>query len=101
VVGKGQGATVGDELVAHYLGAHYATGQEFQASWDTGRPFAFTLGQGGVIPGWVKGLEGMKVGGRRLLIIPPALAYGAGGQGDIAPNETLIFVIDLLNDTPA
>jgi peptidylprolyl isomerase len=101
VVGKGQGATVGDELVAHYLGAHYTTGKQFQASWDTGRPFAFTLGQGGVIPGWVKGLEGMKIGGRRLLIIPPALAYGDQGQGDIKPGETLIFVVDLLNDTPA
>jgi peptidylprolyl isomerase len=101
VVGKGRAAKAGDNVSVHYVGALYRTGQEFEASWDSGKPFAFALDQGSVIPGWDQGVEGMKVGGRRLLVIPPDLAYGAQGQGSIGPNETLVFVVDLLNDTPA
>jgi len=101
VAGKGRAAKAGDNLVVHYVGALYKTGGQFEASWDSGKPFAFALGQGNVIPGWDQGLEGMKIGGRRLLIIPPDLAYGAQGQGSIGPDETLVFVIDLLNVTPA
>jgi peptidylprolyl isomerase len=101
VDGKGRAAKAGDNVVVHYVGALYKTGKQFEASWDSGSPYPFTLGQGAVIPGWDQGLQGMKVGGRRLLIIPPDLAYGAQGQGSIGPNETLVFVVDLLNDTPA
>jgi peptidylprolyl isomerase len=101
VDGKGRAAKPGDNLVVHYVGVLYKTGKQFDASWDGGRPFPFTLGQGSVIPGWDQGLQGMKVGGRRLLIIPPDLAYGPQGQGSIGPNATLVFVVDLLNDTPA
>jgi peptidylprolyl isomerase len=101
VDGKGRAAKAGDSVVVHYVGVLYKTGKQFDASWDGGRPFPFALGQGSVIPGWDQGLQGMKVGGRRLLIIPPDLAYGAQGQGSIGPNETLVFVVDLLNDTPA
>jgi peptidylprolyl isomerase len=101
VDGKGRAAKAGDNLVVHYVGVLYKTGKQFDASWDGGRPFPFALGQGSVIAGWDQGLQGMKVGGRRLLIIPPDLAYGAQGQGSIGPNATLVFVVDLLNDTPA
>jgi len=101
VDGKGRAAKAGDNVVVHYVGALYRTGKQFEASWDSGKPFPFALGQGSVIPGWDQGVAGMKVGGRRLLIIPPDLAYGAQGQGSIGPDETLIFVVDLLNTTPA
>jgi len=101
VAGKGRAAQAGDNVVVHYVGVLYKTAKQFDASWDAGRPFPFVLGQGGVIAGWDQGLQGMKVGGRRLLIIPPDLAYGAQGEGTIGPNETLVFVVDLLNDTPA
>ncbi|HET8949861.1 MAG TPA: FKBP-type peptidyl-prolyl cis-trans isomerase, partial [Solirubrobacteraceae bacterium] len=71
---------------------------QFDASWDRGEPFTFQLGSGGVIPGWDEGVKGMKVGGRRMLVIPPDLAYGAqGSPPTIGPNETLVFVIDLLD----
>jgi peptidylprolyl isomerase len=101
VAGKGRAAKAGDNVVVNYVGVLFSTGEQFDASWDSGKPFAFVLGQGGVIPGWDQGVAGMKIGGRRLLIIPPDLAYGAQGQGSIGPNETLVFVIDLLNTTPA
>jgi peptidylprolyl isomerase len=101
VAGKGRAAKAGDNVVVHYVGVLFSTGEQFDASWDSGKPFAFVLGQGGVISGWDQGVAGMKIGGRRLLIIPPDLAYGAQGQGSIGPNETLVFVIDLLNTTPA
>ena len=101
VAGKGRGAQAGDNLVVHYVGALYKTGGQFEASWDSGKPFPFPLGQRGVIAGWDQGIEGMKIGGRRLLVIPPDLAYGAQGNGSIGPDETLVFVIDLLNNTPA
>ena len=98
VKGKGPAAKAGDSLTVQYVGVSFATGEQFDASWDNGQPFDFQLGQGMVIPGWDKGLEGMKVGGRRRLTIPPEQAYGRQGSPPaIGPNETLIFVIDLLN----
>jgi peptidylprolyl isomerase len=95
--GTGPEAKAGDEVTVQYVGVNYKNGKEFDASWDRGEPFSFQLGAGMVIPGWDKGVEGMKVGGRRELIIPPNLAYGPEGSPPaIGPNETLIFVIDLL-----
>jgi peptidylprolyl isomerase len=101
VAGKGRAAKAGDNVVVHYVGVLFSTGKQFDSSWDAGKPFPFVLGQGGVIQGWDQGVAGMKIGGRRLLIIPPDLAYGAQGQGPIGPDETLVFVVDLLNATPA
>jgi len=98
VTGDGPTAEQGDTVEVQYVGVDYATGKQFDASWDSGKPFSFTLGSGQVIPGWDQGVEGMKVGGRRELIVPPDLAYGAQGQPPaIGPNATLIFVIDLLD----
>jgi len=94
--GKGPEAKIGDEVTVHYVGVLYKTGKQFDASWDRGEPFTFELGVGQVIAGWEQGIEGMKVGGRRELIIPPELAYGSEGGGTIPPNSTLIFVVDLL-----
>ena len=95
--GTGPAAKAGDEVSVQYVGVNYKSGKEFDASWDRGEPFTFALGSGMVIPGWEKGIEGMKVGGRRELIIPPELGYGAAGSPPaIPPNETLIFVVDLL-----
>jgi peptidylprolyl isomerase len=97
VVGRGRSAKPGDELTVQYVGVLYKNGKQFDASWDRGQPFPFRLGTSRVIPGWDKGLVGMKVGGRRELIIPPDLAYGPqGAPPDIGPNEPLVFVIDLL-----
>jgi peptidylprolyl isomerase len=94
--GSGAAAKAGDEIVVQYVGVNYKTGKEFDASWDRGEPFPFILGEGYVIPGWDQGLEGMKVGGRRELIIPPELGYGSTGSPPaIPPNETLVFVVDL------
>lgn len=94
--GSGAAAKSGDAVTVNYVGVDYKSGKEFDASWDRGEPFPFTLGAGQVIPGWEKGVEGMKVGGRRELIIPPGLGYGSTGSPPaIPPNETLIFVIDL------
>jgi peptidylprolyl isomerase len=96
---KGSGATAesGDEVTVQYVGVDYKNGKEFDSSWSRNEPFPFQLGAGQVIPGWEQGVEGMKVGGRRELIIPPGLAYGsAGSPPAIGPNETLVFVIDLL-----
>jgi peptidylprolyl isomerase len=94
--GTGPTAKAGDEVTVNYLGVDYKTGQQFDASWDRGEPLVFPLGSGSVIPGWEEGLKGMKVGGRRQLIIPPNLAYGSQGAGAIGPNATLVFVVDLL-----
>jgi peptidylprolyl isomerase len=97
-VGDGPTAKSGDMVTVQYVGVSYSTGKQFDASWDRGEPFTFPLGQGQVIPGWDQGVAGMKVGGRRQLTIPPDLAYGEGGSPpDIGPNETLIFVVDLLD----
>jgi peptidylprolyl isomerase len=98
VKGKGPKAKAGDQLAMQYVGNSWSTGEQFDASWDRGgQPFAFQLGAGMVIPGWDQGMVGMRDGGRRLLIVPPDLGYGAGGtpDGAIAPNETLVFVVDL------
>jgi peptidylprolyl isomerase len=97
VKGKGKAAKAGDIVSVQYVGNSWSTGAQFDASWDRGgEPFQFPLGAGRVIPGWDRGVEGMKRGGRRLLVIPPDLAYGAQSPSpDIAPNETLIFVVDL------
>ena len=97
VPGKGPKAKAGDELSMQYVGNSWSTGQQFDASWDRGaEPFTFQLGAGMVIPGWDQGLVGLKKGGRRLLIIPPEMGYGPQGtpDGAIAPNETLVFVVD-------
>jgi len=102
VVGDGAEAKSGDTVSVQYVGALYDTGKEFDASWDRGQPFEFTLGGGQVIQGWDEGVEGMKVGGRRKLIIPPDLGYGAQGSPPTIPaNATLVFVIDLEKVTPA
>lgn len=94
--GTGPAAKAGDEVSVHYVGVDYKSGQQFDASWDRGEPIVFPLGSESVIPGWERGLKGMKVGGRRELVIPPDLAYGSQGGGGIAPNSTLVFVVDLL-----
>jgi peptidylprolyl isomerase len=95
--GTGKAAKAGDALTMDYVGVSYSTGKEFDSSFSAGQPFDFTLGQGMVIAGWDEGIEGMKVGGRRKLIIPPDKAYGAqGSPPSIKPNETLVFVVDLL-----
>ena len=97
VKGKGPGAKPGDTVIVNYVGVSFSTGEEFDASWDTGQPFPVQLGAGNVIEGWEKGLLGIKKGGRRELIIPPEQAYGAkGAPPSIGPNETLVFVIDAL-----
>ena len=96
IVGKGMTAVAGDSVTVQYVLATYSTRQVIQSSW-TSKPFQFTLGEGQVIPGWDKGVAGMKVGGRRELIIPPSLGYGSNSPGSgIAANDTLIFVVDLL-----
>ena len=100
VAGNGAAAQSGDSLEMHYLGAHF-DGEQFEASWDSGNPFEFVLGEGKVIGGWDQGIVGMKAGGRRLLVIPPDLAYGDVGSGTIKPGETLIFVVDLKKRTAA
>ena len=97
VVGNGPAAQTGQKVMVQYVGVSYDTGQQFDASWDRHQPFVFTLGAGMVIQGWDQGVVGMKVGGRRQLVIPPELAYGPQGQPPtIQPNETLVFDIDLL-----
>jgi len=97
VEGTGPVAKKGDEVTVQYVGVGYESGEEFDASWDRGEPFKFQLGAGQVIKGWDEGVEGMKVGGRRQLTIPPDLAYGeAGSPPSIGPEETLIFVVDLV-----
>ena len=94
--GDGAEATAGRPLSMQYVGKSFSTGKEFDASWDRGEPFAFTLGAGEVIPGWDLGIEGMREGGRRILSIPAELAYGdQGSPPTIQPGETLVFVVDL------
>jgi peptidylprolyl isomerase len=97
VVGTGEEAQIGRTAVVHYVGVGVTSGEQFDASWDRDEPFVFPLGAGYVIQGWDRGVVGMKVGGRRRLVIPAHLGYGERGAGSvIAPNETLIFVVDLL-----
>jgi peptidylprolyl isomerase len=96
-VGGGAEAKAGDHVQVHYVGVAYSTGEEFDSSYDRGDPLGFQLGAGRVIAGWDQGVQGMRVGGRRQLVIPPHLAYGDRGAGNvIAPGETLIFVCDLV-----
>jgi peptidylprolyl isomerase len=98
ITGTGAEAKTGDTVTVNYVGALYDTGKVFDASWNRKEPFQFTLGKGEVIPGWEQGVTGMKVGGRRELIIPASLGYGAkGSPPKIPPNSPLIFVVDLLS----
>ncbi|WP_109508282.1 FKBP-type peptidyl-prolyl cis-trans isomerase [Nocardioides speluncae] len=95
--GDGDEATSGSTVTVHYVGVAHSTGEEFDASYNRGEPLRFRLGVGQVIPGWDQGVAGMKVGGRRKLVIPPHLGYGDRGAGGvIKPGETLIFVVDLV-----
>jgi len=97
VVGAGEEAVAGSTVEVHYVGVSWATGNQFDASWDRGDTFKFGLGQGQVIAGWDQGVAGMKVGGRRRITIRPMLAYGKRGAGGvIGPDETLVFVVDLI-----
>ncbi len=97
-VGEGPAAKAGDNLTMQYVGAIYDTGKEFDASWDRGQPFKFQLGAGNVIKGWDQGIVGMKAGGRRKLIIPADLGYGAAGSPPTIPaNATLVFIVDLIS----
>jgi peptidylprolyl isomerase len=96
--GDGKVASPGDTVQVHYVGVSHSTGEEFDSSWNRGEPLSFRLGAGQVIAGWDQGVQGMKVGGRRQLIIPPHLAYGdRGAAGVIKPGETLIFICDLVS----
>jgi peptidylprolyl isomerase len=98
VTGTGQVAQAGQTVTVNYVGVLCKTGKEFDSSWKRNQPFTTPLTPGSVIPGWVQGIPGMRVGGRRELIIPPALAYGkAGSPPTIPPNSTLVFVVDLLS----
>jgi peptidylprolyl isomerase len=95
--GSGPVASAGADVDVHYVGVAWSTGRQFDASWDRGEPLSFRLGVGQVIPGWDQGVTGMQVGGRRRLTIPPSLAYGSAGAGGvIGPDETLVFVVDLV-----
>ena len=97
-IGDGEEARPGQVVSVHYVGVSYSTGEEFDSSWNRREEFAFPLGAGRVIAGWDQGVAGMKVGGRRRLVIPPHLAYGEQGAGGvIRPGETLIFVVDLVD----
>jgi len=96
--GNGKVASAGDTVAVHYVGVSFSTGEEFDSSWNRGEPLSFRLGVGQVIAGWDQGVQGMKVGGRRKLVIPPDMAYGNRGAGGmIKPGETLIFVCDLVS----
>ena len=102
IVGTGAEAKEGDKVSVQYVGVLYSGGKEFDSSWKRGKAFDLTLGGGQVIPGWDQGIVGMKVGGRRRLIIPPDLAYGAQGQPPTIPaNAALVFDVDLEKVTPA
>jgi peptidylprolyl isomerase len=96
--GDGTEAATGDTVTVEYVGVSYSSGEEFDSSWERPEPFSFQLGAGEVIPGWDQGIVGMKVGGRRELVIPPDLAYGKQGSPPaIGPDETLVFVVDLVD----
>src|ERR1700728_3033424 len=98
VVGEGDEAVAGRTVEVHYVGVSWKNGEQFDASWDRGSTFKFPLGKGQVIQGWDRGAAGMKTGGRRRITIPPMLAYGKRGAGNvIGPDETLVFVVDLIS----
>ncbi len=97
IVGDGALASAGWNVVVHYVGVAWSTGQQFDASWDRDEPFDFQLGRRMVIEGWDSGVAGMRVGGRRRLTIPPEMGYGSRGAGGVIKGgETLVFVVDLL-----
>ena len=97
IEGDGDEAVAGKVVDVHYVGVSWSTGAQFDASWDRGDTFQFGLGRGQVIQGWDQGVAGMRVGGRRRITIPPMLAYGKRGAGGvIGPDETLVFVVDLI-----
>jgi peptidylprolyl isomerase len=97
VVGEGEEASAGQMVEVHYVGVAWSDGNQFDASWDRGDTFRFGLGKGQVIQGWDEGVAGMRVGGRRRITIPPMLGYGKRGAGGvIGPDETLVFVVDLV-----
>jgi len=97
VAGDGDKAVAGGIVEVHYVGVSWKTREQFDASWDRGDTFKFRLGKGEVIAGWDQGVAGMKVGGRRRITIPPMLGYGKRGAGRvIGPDETLVFVVDLI-----
>jgi peptidylprolyl isomerase len=96
-MGQGDAARPGQQVSVHYVGVSWSTGDEFDASWDRGEAFEFDLGAGQVIEGWDQGVQGMRVGGRRRLTIPPHLGYGSRGAGGVIKGgETLVFVVDLI-----
>jgi len=96
-LGEGEEASAGQAVEVHYVGHAWSSGEQFDASWDRGDTFKFALGKGQVIQGWDDGVVGMKVGGRRRITIPPMLGYGKRGAGGvIGPDETLVFVVDLI-----
>jgi peptidylprolyl isomerase len=95
-VGSGTPAALGDQITVNYIGVSCSTGKIFDSSWKRGQPATFPLEQGGLIEGWTQGIPGMKPGGRRVLVVPPALGYGSTGNSTIAPDETLVFVVDLV-----
>ncbi len=97
VVGQGAQAAEGSTVTMHYVLFSGTTGEKVDSSWDRGQPFSSALSRGRLIDGWIEGVPGMKVGGRRVLVIPPHLGYGANGVPGIPPNDTLLFVIDLVD----
>ena len=98
VVGTGDEATKGKNVSVHYVGVAWSNGRQFDASWDRNEPFEFRLGARQVIQGWDEGVAGMRIGGRRQLTIPPHMGYGSRGAGGVIKgNETLVFIVDLLN----
>jgi peptidylprolyl isomerase len=98
IKGDGTTAAAGKTVTVNYVGVLYSTGKVFDSSWRRNQPFTTPLSTGSVIPGWVQGIQGMRVGTRRELTIPPALAYGkTGSPPTIPPNSTLVFVVDLLS----
>ncbi len=101
VTGTGATVALGDSVTVNYIGVSCSTGKIFDSSYTRGTPATFTLAEGQLIEGWTSGLPGMQVGGRRLLVIPPSLGYGSTGQGAIAPDETLVFVVDVVDAGPA
>ncbi|MFJ3222095.1 FKBP-type peptidyl-prolyl cis-trans isomerase [Streptomyces sp. NPDC086783] len=97
VVGDGAEARPGNVVQVHYVGVTFASGREFDSSWDRDQPFKFAVGGGKVIKGWDRGVRGMKVGGRREIIVPPRLGYGRQSPSPLIPaDSTLIFIVDLL-----
>lgn len=101
VVGEGDEVALGDTIEVHYVGVKHSDGSQFDASWDGGDPVEFALTEGSLIKGWTDAIPGMKVGGRRELVIPPELAYGPAGSGHALAGETLVFVVDLVSVTKA